>query len=163
MVSMKKLDTAKRAQIIRCLVEGCSIRSTTRLTGASKNTVAKLLVDMGNVCREWHDEHVRNLNTLRVQADEIWSFVGAKQRQVDKGAKAVGDVWTWTAIDADTKLAITWLVADRSGEAAYEFTHDLAGRLVGRVQLTTDGLNAYLGPIIDHFGPYVDYGQLVKL
>lgn len=137
--------------------------STTRMTGVSKNTVAKLLVDMGDVCREWHDENVRGLHTERVQADEIWSFVGCKQKNAEKGKQGVGDVWTWTAIDADTKLAITWLVGERDSGAAWEFTHDLAGRLNSRVQLTTDGLNAYLGAIIDNFGPYVDYAQLVKV
>lgn len=163
MVSMKKLTTEKRAAIVRCLVEGMSIRSTVRITGASKNTVAKLLVDLGDACREWHDEHVRGLRTERVQCDEIWSFVGAKQKSVEKGKQGVGDVWTWTAIDADTKLAITWLVGERDGGTAWEFTHDLAGRLNSRVQLTTDGLHAYLDAIIDNFGPYVDYAQLVKL
>ena len=163
MVSMKKLPTEKRAQIVRCLVEGCSIRSTVRMTGASKNTAAKLLVDLGEACREWHDKHVRGLHTQRVQCDEIWSFVGAKQRQVDKGAAGVGDVWTWTAIDADTKLAITWLVGERDGGTAWDFTNDLAGRLLGRVQLTTDGLAAYVDAIVDNFGPYVDYAQLVKV
>ncbi|MEO0964288.1 MAG: IS1 family transposase [Planctomycetota bacterium] len=160
---MKKLSTKDRAAIVRCLVEGCSIRSTTRMTGASKNTVAKLLVDLGAACRDWHDENVVGLNTDRVQCDEIWSFVGAKQKQVEKGASGAGDVWTWTAIDADTKLAITWLVGERDGGTAYDFMHDLAGRLVSRVQLTTDGLNAYLDAVLDNFGPYVDYAQLVKL
>ncbi|MEO1236780.1 MAG: IS1 family transposase [Planctomycetota bacterium] len=160
---MKKLSTEKRAVIIRCLVEGCSMASAVRMTGVSKNTVAKLLVDMGDVCREYHDEHVRGLQTERVQADEIWSFVGAKQKQVDKGANGAGDVWTWVALDADTKLAITWLVGERDSGAAFDFTHDLAGRLNSRVQLTTDGLNAYVGAIVDNFGPYVDYAQLVKL
>ncbi len=157
------MDTEKRATIVRCLVEGCSIASTVRMTGVSKNTVAKLLVDLGDACREWRDENIRGLKSQRVQADEIWSFVGAKQRQVDKGAAGVGDVWTWVALDADSKLAITWLVGERDGGAAWEFTHDLAGRLLDRVQLTTDGLSAYLDAIIDNFGPYVDYAQQVKL
>lgn len=163
MVSMKRLSAADRVRVISALVEGCSIRSTVRMTGASKNTIAKLMVDMARVCRAFHDETVTGLKTQRVQADEIWSFVGAKQKQVDKGAAGVGDVWTWVALDADTKLAITWLVGDRDAGSAWDFTHDLAGRLISRVQLTTDGLNAYLGPIIDNFGPYVDYAQLVKL
>ena len=133
------------------------------MTGVSKNTVTKLVVDLGDACRRWHDEHVRGLSTLRVQCDEIWSFVGAKQRNVERGKQGVGDVWTWTAIDADTKLAITWLVGERDSAAAFDFTHDLAGRLVSRVQLTTDGLSAYVDAIVDNFGPYVDYAQLVKL
>jgi len=163
MVRMKRLPIEKRAALVRCLVEGCSIRSTVRMTGASKNTVAKLLVDMGRVCRDWHDENVRGLHTERVQADEIWSFVGAKQKNVEKGAAGHGDVWTWVALDADTKLAITWLVGERDAGAAWDFTHDLAGRLNSKVQLTTDGLHAYLGAILDNFGKYVDYAQLIKL
>ncbi|MEM9019776.1 MAG: IS1 family transposase [Planctomycetota bacterium] len=157
------MSTEKRSAIVRCLVEGCSMASTVRMTGVSKNTVAKLLVDMGEVCREWHDENVRGLHTERVQADEIWSFLGAKQKNVEKGKQGVGDIWTWVGLDADTKLAITWLVGERDGGAAWEFTHDLAGRLNSRVQLTTDGLNAYLDAILDNFGPYVDYAQLVKV
>lgn len=160
---MKRLTSADRIRVISALVEGCSIRSTVRMTGVSKNTVTKLLVDMGRVCRAFHDQRVRSLNTARVQCDEIWSFVGAKQKQVERGAAGVGDVWTWVGLDADTKLAIAWTVGERDAGTAWEFTHDLAGRLVSRVQLTTDGLNAYLGGIIDNFGPYVDYAQLVKL
>ncbi len=163
MVSMKKLSTEKRAAIVCCLIEGCSMAATVRMTGVSKNTVAKLLVDMGDVCREWHDENVKGITTDRVQCDEIWSFVGAKQKNVERGKQGVGDVWTWTAIDADTKMAITWMVGERDGGAAFDFMHDLAGRLVSRIQLTTDGLHAYLGAVIDNFGPYVDYAQLVKL
>lgn len=163
MVSMKKLSTEKRAQIVRCLVEGCSIRSTVRMTGASKNTVAKLLADMGRVCLDWHNENVRGLNSARVQCDEIWAFVGAKQKSVENGKNGHGDIWTWVGMDADSKLIINWLVGERDSGAAWEFTHDLAGRLNNRVQLTTDGLNAYVGAIIDNFGPYVDYAQLVKL
>jgi IS1 family transposase len=160
---MKKTAATKRVAVVRCLVEGCSMASTTRMTGVSKNTVAKLLVDTGNVCREWHDENVRGLNTERVQADEIWAFVGAKQKNVEKGKSGHGDCWTWVALDADSKLAITWLLGERDGGTAWDFTHDLAGRLNNRVQLTTDGLNAYLGGIIDNFGSLVDYAQLVKL
>lgn len=137
--------------------------SAVRMIGVSKNTVAKLLVDLGDACRKWHDENVRGLNSVSVQADEIWAFVGAKQKQVDKGAASIGDVWTWTALDADTKLAITWLVGERDGAAAWEFTHDLAGRLIDQVQLTTDGLGAYLDAIIGNIGPSVDYAQLVKV
>ncbi|MEX2543671.1 MAG: IS1 family transposase [Phycisphaeraceae bacterium] len=160
---MRKLSPEKRIQIISALVEGCSIRSTVRMTGVSKNTVTKLLVDMGRVCQQWHDENVRGLNTDRVQCDEIWAFVGAKQKQVERGAAGVGDVWTWTSIDADTKLAICWLVGERDSGHAFDFMHDLAGRLTSRVQLTTDGLEAYVGAVVDNFGPYVDYAQLIKL
>jgi len=139
------------------------MRATVRMTGVAKNTVSKLLVDMGDVCHELHDARVRCLNTARVQCDEIWSFVGCKQKQADRGKSGVGDVWTWTAIDADTKLCIAYLVGGRDPGSAYEFTHDLAGRLHSRVQLTTDGLNLYLEGIMEHFGTDVDYAQLVKL
>ncbi len=160
---MKKLSTEKRAAVIRALVEGCSIRSTVRMTGVSKNTVAKLLVDMGDVCEAYHNEHVRGLKAERVQCDEIWAFVGAKQKNVEKGKQGVGDVWTWVGIDADSKLVISYLCGERDGGTAFDFMHDLAGRLLDRVQLTTDGLAAYIDAVRDNFGAYVDYAQLVKL
>jgi IS1 family transposase len=163
MVLMNKLPKAKRIAAIQALVDGCSIRSTVRMTGVSKKAVLKLLVDMGQSCRGFHDERVVGLHTARVQCDEQWAFVGAKQKQVDRGANAHGDAWLWVGIDADTKLVISWAVGERNETTAYDFTHDLAGRLNSRVQLTTDGLNAYLGPIIDAFGSEVDYAQLVKL
>jgi IS1 family transposase len=163
MYLMNKLTTDKRVAVIRALVEGCSIRSTVRMTGVSKKAVLKLVVDMGKACRDFHDERVRGLECARVQCDEQWAFVGAKQKQVDHGAQHYGDAWLWVATDADTKLIITWAVGGRDETTAYDFTHDLAGRLNSRVQLTTDGLNMYLQPIIDAFGSLVDYAQLVKL
>ena len=163
MTSMKKLSAADRVRIVACLVEGCSIRSTCRMTGFAKGTVIKLLVELGEACQDWHDEHVTGLRTERVQCDEIWSFCGAKAKSVAKGKEGHGDLWTWVALDADTKLAISWVIGDRDGGHAWHFMHDLAGRLNSRVQLTTDGFSAYLDAVIDNFGPYVDYAQLVKL
>ncbi len=160
MVSIKKLSTSKRAEIVRCLVEGCSIRSTCRMTGVSKNTVAKLLVDLGEVSRAYHDEHVRGLFCERIQADEIWSFVGCKEKAKKHGA---GDWWTWTALDSDTKLIVAYAFGPRDAGTAYDFMADLAGRLLSRVQITTDGLAAYIDAVMDNFGAYVDYSQLVKL
>ena len=162
---MNKLPTARRAAIVRALVEGSSIRAVTRMTGASKNTVAKLLVDLGAACSEYQDRVLRGLTCRRVQCDEIWSFVGCKQKNVPaekQGAFGVGDVWTWTAIDADTKLVPCWLVSDRSGGAAVEFIRELEGRLANRVQLTTDGHRAYLEAVEGAFGAGVDYAMLVK-
>ena len=163
---MNKLPLQTRKLIIRCLVEGQSIRATARTVEVSKNTVAKLLIDAGAACQAYHDLHVRDLNSRRVQCDEIWSFCYAKQKNV-AGAKAApadaGDVWTWTAIDADSKLAVSWLVGGRDAGYATEFMNDVAERLSSRVQLTTDGHRAYLEAIEGAFGADVDYAQIVKL
>ena len=167
MVSMNRLDTARRAQIVRCLVEGNSIRSTVRMTGASKNTVAKLLVELGAACTRFMDEAMRNLPCKRVQADEIWSFVGCKEKNVTAEKMErdgiVGDVWTWTAIDADSKLIPCWMIGRRDLATARDFIGDLAGRLANRVQLTTDGLKAYLSAVDTVFGEEIDYAQLHKI
>jgi hypothetical protein len=139
---MNKLPIQKRAQILSCLVEGNSIRATSRLTGASKNTVTKLLVDVGRACSEYQDKAMRNLTCQRVQCDEIWSFCYAKEKNVPddkKGQFGHGDVWTWTAICADTKLVPSFMVGNRDADAANAFIEDLASRLSHRVQLTTDG------------------------
>ncbi len=162
---MNRLSTQKRAQIIGCLVEGMSIRATVRITGAAKNTVAKLLTDLGEACWEYQDNTLRNLPCKRVQVDEIWSFVYAKQRNVPeefKGQFGYGDVWTWTAIDADSKLACSWFVGSRNAEAAQLFIDDLASRLANRVQLTSEGLNSYLDAVSSSFGRDIDYSMLVK-
>ncbi len=162
---MNRLDPAVRAQVLRCLVEGNSIRATVRLTGAAKATVTKLLIDAGRACAEFQDYTLRNLTTQRCQVDEIWSFVHCKERNVTRATAAprvAGDVWTWTAIDADTKLAISWLVADRSPEACTEFLTDTYERLANRVQLTSDGYGAYLWAMREVFGEKVDYAALVK-
>lgn len=148
MVSMNRLTTAHRARIIAALVEGNSIRATARMLDVSKATVTKLLVDLGPVCAAYHDEHVRGIAAQRVQCDEIWAFCYAKQKNVSpehEGVFGYGDVWTWTAIDADSKLAISWLVGLRNGACATAFMFDLASRLSVRPQLTTDGHRPYLG------------------
>jgi len=139
--------------------------ATARLTGTSKNTVKKLLIDAGHACQAYQDEKLRDLRCKRVQVDEIWSFTAAKQKNVPgmkKPVEGAGDTWTWTAICADSKLAISWLVGDRDAEHAYAFVQDVYERLAGRVQLTSDGLNAYINAVRDIFGIDVDYAQLVK-
>ncbi len=163
---MRVLDTAARVRIVSALVEGCSIRATCRMTGAAKGTILKLLADLGTACREYHDAHVRNLRSQRVQCDEIWSFVGAKDKNVlpDEEGFGRGSVWTWTALDPDSKLIASYHVGTRDAGCAYEFMTDLASRLSNRVQLTTDGHKAYLTAVADAFGPAnIDYAMLVKL
>jgi len=162
---MNRLDRKTRAQILHLLCEGQSIRAVTRLTGANKNTVAKLLVSAGHACAAYQDKTLRNLSCKRVQMDEIWSFVYAKASNVEKAKAAperAGDVWTWTAICADTKLLVSWLLADRSTNAAVEFVADLRSRLANRVQLTSDGHRPYLDAVEETFGEDVDYAMLVK-
>jgi IS1 family transposase len=163
---MNRLSTQERAKILGCLVEGNSIRATCRMTGAAKGTVIKLLADVGTACKAYHDAVMRNLPCKRVQCDEIWSFCYAKQKNVPdefRGTFGYGDVYTWTALCADTKLIVSYRADRRDDEAAYEFIHDLAGRLANRVQLTTDGHKAYIVAVEDAFGGDVDYGMLVKL
>ena len=163
---MKKLSTADRIRVISALVEGCSIRSTVRMTGVAKNTVVKLLADIGEACVAYHDRHVRNLTTRRVQADEIWCFVGMKQKNVPverAGEFGVGDVWTWVAMDADSKLCVSYMLGLRDGGYATEFMRDVADRLANRVQLTTDGHRAYLDAVEDTFAGEIDYAQLIKI
>ena len=163
---MNKLSSERRAAVIRCLVEGNSIRSTVRITGAAKNTVTKLLVELGHACWEYQNQALRGLATKRVQCDEIWSFVGAKEKNVPehrRGEFGVGDVWTWTAMDADSKLMICWQVGERDATAAYDLITDLESRLVNRVQLTTDGLKVYLTAVEEVFGADIDYAMLVKV
>lgn len=163
---MNKLSLQKRAQIIGLLVEGNSMRAVTRLVGCSINTVTKLLEDVGAACAEFQDDAIRNINSKRVQCDEIWSFCYAKEKNVapeDKGILGHGDAYTWTAIDADTKLAISWLVGRRDGEYAEAFMADLASKLAGRIQLTTDGYGPYIGAVEKMFGGAIDYAMLVKI
>ncbi len=163
---MNKLSVEERAKIVGCLVEGNSIRATVRLTGASKNTVAKLLVDLGRACTEYQDKVFRNLKCQRIQCDEIWAFVGCKQKNVrttEHMKNHWGDVWTWTALDSITKLVPCWYIGTRDGGAAYHFIHDLKSRLATRVQLTTDGHKAYLEAVEDAFGADVDYAMLQKI
>lgn len=163
---MNYLDTAKRTQIVNCLVEGVSIRATCRMTGAAKATVLKLLVDLGEVCAAYQNEHLRNLPCKRVQVDEIWAFCYSKEKNVPdefKGVFGVGDVWTWTAICADTKIVPCWHLGSRDGVAAGIFIDDLRKRLKHRIQLTSDGLKSYLQAVEDAWGGAVDYAQLIKL
>jgi IS1 family transposase len=166
MVSMNKLSNAERTQAIKQIVEGSSIRSTVRITGIAKNTIVKLLREIGSACSRYQDQALRNLTCKRIQCDEIWSFCYAKDKNVPeekRGTFGFGDVWTWTAIDPDTKLIASWAVGKRDAGTAYEFMNDLAGRLANRVQLTTDGHRAYLEAVESAFGSNVDYAMLIKL
>jgi IS1 family transposase len=164
---MNRLSTAERARIVSCLVEGNSLRATARMTGFARMTIEKLLRDLGKACAEYQDAHIRNLTSRRVQCDEIWAFVYAKKKNVtpkitEKHPDA-GDAWTWTAIDADSKLVISWLVGSRDAGAAYTFMTDVASRLRNRVQLTTDGHAPYLSAVEDAFGSDIDYAMLQKI
>ncbi len=163
---MNRLTTSKRAQILHLLCEGQSIRAVTRITGASKNTVTKLLIDAGKACMAYHDANVRDVKAKRVQVDEIWSFTYAKAKNVPSAKAApdgAGDTWTWTAIDADSKLIVSYLIGGRDGECAMWFMDDLRSRLANRVQLTSDGHKAYLEAVEGAFGPDIDYAMLVKM
>jgi len=165
MVMMNKLDTARRAAIVAALVEGNSIRATVRMTGAAKNTVVKLLVDLGEACARYQDQALRGLTCRRIQCDEIWSFCYAKAKNVPaehKGDFGYGDVWTWTAIDADSKLVLSWCIGGRDSYTALAFMQDVARRLTQRVQLTTDGHKAYLDAVERAFGQNIDYAMLQK-
>ena len=163
---MNRLSTAKRVAVVAALVEGCGLRATARITGVARMTVEKLLRDLGTACAQYQDEHLRNLTCRRIECDEIWSFVYAKEKNVERAKSApevAGDVWTWTAIDADSKLVPSWLIGTRDAGSAYTFMMDLASRLRSRVQLTTDGLTAYLSAVEDAFGAEIDYAMLVKI
>ena len=163
---MNRLPLAKRAQILNLLVEGNSLRSASRIADVSINTVYKLVVDAGEACAAYHDEHVRGVAVKRVQCDEIWSFVYAKQKNVATAKRrdlAYGDAWTWVAIDADTKLVLSYLVGDRDAEYAMALMDDLRQRVTMRLQLTTDGHSPYLQAVEEAFGADIDYAMLVKL
>jgi IS1 family transposase len=163
---MNRLTLEKRTQIIGLLVEGNSLRATSRLADVSINTVTKLLVDVGAACQKYHDKYVQNIKSKRVQCDEIWSFVYGKDKNLPqnlRGKFGVGSIWTWVALDADSKLAISWLVGNRDAAYAHTFMQDVAARLSNRVQLTTDGLKAYLEAVEGAFGDDIDFAQLVKL
>src|SRR2546425_3343328 len=162
---MNCLDNEARAKVISCLIEGCSVRATVRMTGVAKNTVVKLLADIGCACAAYHNQQVRNLKVRRLQADEIWCFVGAKAKNVsaEKKQEGWGDIWTWVGIDADTKLVVSYLVGGRDGGWATEFIEDCASRIRNRVQITTDGLKVYLEAVENAFGADIDYAQLHKI
>ena len=163
---MNKLSNERRTRLIAALVEGNSIRATCRMTDTAKGTVLKFLVEIGHSCLVYQDKALRNLPCRRIQCDEIWSFVGCKEKnrpESERGEFGRGDVWTWTAIDAETKLVPSWLVGPRDAGAASEFMADLASRLKHRPQLTTDGHKVYINAVEDAFGATVDYAMLVKL
>lgn len=162
---MNRLSNADRARIVSCLVEGNSVRSTCRMTGAAKGTVLKLLADLGKVCMEHHDRTVQHLHCKRVQCDEIWSFVGAKQKNVsiEQAQAGMGDAWTWVALDADSKLVVSYLVGQRGPRWAKAFMEDVASRIDSRIQITTDGHKAYADAVDGAFGMDVDYAMLIKL
>jgi IS1 family transposase len=163
---MNRLTTEKRVQIIAALVEGNSLRSIVRMTGAAMNTVLKLLADVGKAASEYQDKTLRNLNCRRLQCDEIWQFCYSKNANVPsdkKGQFGYGDVWTWVALDAETKLVPTWAVGLRDSRTAHHFIEDLASRLSNRVQLTTDGNRVYLQAVESAFGADIDYSMLIKL
>jgi len=162
---MNKLDNQKRALILEMLIEGNSMRATSRLAKVSINTVTKLLVEAGEACAAYHNDTVRNVKVQRVECDEIWSFWYAKEKNVAKAKaapKGAGDVWTWTALDADSKMILSYEIGDRSAETAYDFMLDLQRRVVGHMQLTTDGHSAYLQAVEGVFGGDIDYAMLVK-
>ena len=166
MVIMNQLTKERRIQVIKCLCEGLSIRATVRMTGVAKNTIVKLLAEVAVACNEYQDKTLRNLTSKRIQCDEIWSFCYAKDKNVPRekrGQFGFGDVWTWTALDADTKLIASWRIGDRDAGVARNFMDDLASRLANRVQLTTDGHRVYLDAVERAFGSQVDYAMLVKL
>ena len=163
---MNKLSSADRARILHLLCEGQSIRATVRLTGASKNTISKLLVTAGQACMAYQDRVLVNLKCKRIEVDELWSFVGSKEKNVPadkKNTGTMGDVWTWVALDAETKLVPAWYIGDRDSEAAMFFMDNLAKRLANRVQLTSDGHRPYLEAVEGAFGADIDYAMLVKV
>jgi IS1 family transposase len=160
---MNKLPIEKRTQIINLLVEGSSLRATSRIADVSINTVSKLLVDVGRACQQFHNDNVIGVRSERIQCDEIWSFVGCKEKAKEKGADGEGDVWTWTALDADSKLIVSWLVGDRDAQTATVFMKDVKDRIENRVQLTTDGHRPYLQAVTEAFDYDVDYAMLIKM
>lgn len=162
---MNRLSIEKRSQVVMALVEGNSIRSTSRMTGVAKGTILSLLADLGTACAAYHDEHVRNLNSKHIQADEIWSFCFGKDKNLsdEKRAKGFGSLWTWTAIDAESKLIVSYLCGGRDASWATIFMKDVASRIDSRIQLTTDGLKVYADAVEGAFGMDVDYAMLIKL
>jgi len=163
---MNRLTSEQRERVVSCLIEGCTIRSTVRMTGIAKKTVMRVLVEAGAVASDYQNAIFKSLPCRRIQVDELWAFVGAKQKNLtaeNRALRAVGDIWLWTAICADTKLVPSWLLGDRTGATARVFMFDLASRLSNRVQLTSDGHNAYLSAVEGAFGAEIDYAQLQKI
>jgi len=166
MTLMNRLNAAERAAVVAALVEGNSVRATARLTGISKPTILKLLADLGDACTQFHDERARALRCKRIECDEIWQFCYAKAKNVPeekRGTFGYGDVWTWTALDSDSKLIVSWLVGSRDAGSAYMFMQDAASRIRSHVQLTTDGHRVYINAVEDAFGADVDYAMLTKV
>jgi len=164
---MNRLNAAKRTSVISCLLEGCSIRSTVRMTGVSKKAVMRLLCEAGTACAEYSDRVLRNLSSKRLQLDEMWGFIGCKQRNVTPEIAAknphAGDIWLWSGLDGDSKLIVSWRLGARDLATAYDFTHDLAERVSRRIQITTDGLRVYLEAVESAFYEDVDYAVLQKI
>ncbi|HEX3986316.1 MAG TPA: IS1 family transposase [Acidobacteriaceae bacterium] len=162
---MNTLSQSERIQIVAALVEGNSLRSVSRMTGIARNTITKLLVDLGQACMEYHDEKVRNVKVKRLQCDEIWAYVGAKARNVSAAKKEIGwgDVWTWVGLDADTKLVVSYLVGGRGAGWARDFMMDCAARIAGTPQITTDAHKPYLKAVEEAFGGDADYAMLHKI
>jgi hypothetical protein len=164
---MNRLDSITRAQVIGCLIEGCSIRSTVRMTGVAKKTVMRLLVEVGEVCAVYQDQVFQNLRCRRLQLDELWSWIYCKDKnrteEIARKCPDAGDVWLWVAVDADSKLVPSWRLGQRDLATATDFVNDLAKRVRGRVQITTDALKTYVNVIEDAFGSEVDFAQLHKV
>lgn len=162
---MNKLSIEEKVRVVACLVEGNSLRATVRMTGIHRTTIQNLLVELGEACSVYQDKHLMNLPCTKIQCDEIWAFVGAKEKNATRDQKedGWGDTWTWVGMCPETKLVASWLVGPRDANTAYHFMHDLAPRLKSRVQLTTDGLKAYLMAVEDAFGCHIDFAQLVKI
>lgn len=162
---MNQLSTTERAQVVRCLCEGMSIRATCRSLKVGKNTVARLLCQLGKACSDYHDEHVRDLNSMVVQADEVWSYIGCKEKHVtpEHRAEGHGNIWCWTALDSDSKLIITWHLGGRGDDDCRDFMEDMADRLKNHIQLSTDGHGVYKNNVKLAFSQNVDYGQVVKV
>jgi len=162
---MNRLDIEQQIRVVSALVEGNSIRSTSRMTGVARNTITSLLLDLAEACAAYHNCTVRGLKVRRLQCDEIWNFVGAKAKNTtpEKKAEGWGDTWTWTALDADTKLCVSYLVGGRDLEWATEFMEDCASRISNRVQITTDGHKSSLEAVENAFGADIDYAQLQKI
>jgi len=165
-VAMNKLSKEEQVRVVACLVEGNSLRSTVRMTGIHRTTIQNLLVELGAACSAYQDKVFRGLQCKRLQLDEIWSFVYAKDKNLPEEMREqgnAGSVWTWVALDSETKLVPCWFVGSRDGSAAYHFIHDLQGRLANRVQLTCDGHKPYLQAVEDAFGADVDFATLIKI
>jgi len=162
---MNLLSQEERIRIVSALVEGNSLRSVSRMTGIARNTITKLLVDLGEACMQYHDANVRNVRVRRLQCDEIWAYISSKQKNTipDKKEIGWGDIWTWVGLDADTKLVVSYLVGGRGADWAYDFIKDCSERIRGRVQLTTDGHKPYLEAVEENFGADIDYVQLQKI